>query len=118
MDYWPRLKLTLHDDADAFFRAAGEGDGGRRCWYFTTKAARGIWETHFSAGDWLVFGSETHGLSDDVLARHADRLVRIPQTPGERCLNLSTAAGVGLYEALRQISAAQRCSTHPSKRDD
>lgn len=103
MDYWPRLKLTIHDDAEAFFRAGREG--GRRCWFFTSKANHGIWERKFSPGDWLVFGSETHGLSDGILSRYAEQLVRIPQAEGERCLNLSTAAGIGLYEAIRQISA-------------
>src|SRR5665213_1355114 len=99
MDYWPRLNLTIHDDQQAFLRAAE----GQRLWMFTSKATRGLWEADFAAEDWLVFGSETHGRPPDIVARFADKTVRIPQIPGERCLNLSTAVGIGLYEALRQL---------------
>ena len=99
MDYWPRLKLTVHDEDEAFFRAA---DGGR-FWLFTSKANTSHWDASFHPDDWLIFGSETHGLSDRLLERFADQTLRIPQAADERCLNLSTAVGIGLYEALRQL---------------
>ena len=101
MDYWERLKLTLHDDAAAFFVAV-EKCGGN-VWLLSSGGQKSIWQTKFSDGDWLIFGSETRGISDDIKAAHADRVVRIPQTNGERCLNLATAAGVAMFEALRQI---------------
>jgi tRNA (cytidine/uridine-2'-O-)-methyltransferase len=99
MDYWPRLNLTVHDDAEAFLNAAANG----RLWLFSTKGARGLWDADFQDGDWLVFGSETHGIDDALLTRLPDRTVRIPQAPGERCLNLSTATGIGLYTALAKL---------------
>jgi tRNA (cytidine/uridine-2'-O-)-methyltransferase len=99
MDYWPRLKLTLHDDTDTFLRATA----GQRAWYFSSKATRPHWSAQFRDGDWLVFGSETRGIDEAILSANPDRSLRIPQAPDERCLNLSTAAGVALYEALRQI---------------
>ena len=98
MDYWPRLGLTVHDDLDAFTRSAAGG----RPWLFTTRGDRSVWDCPFADGDCLAFGSESHGLPADLLAAHPDRWVRIPQRPGERCLNLSTAVGVALYECLRQ----------------
>lgn len=104
MDYWPRVRLSLHDDESAFWKVVGND----RFWLFTTKAQRGLWEADFAAGDWLVFGSETEGLSNGLLTQCPDHCVRIPQAEGERCLNLSTAAGVGLYEALRQVSGQPR----------
>ena len=104
MDYWSRLKLTLHDDSDAFFRAAAEAGGST--WLFTSKAERSVWEASFADGDWLVFGSETRGIAPEVVAARPDNAVRIPQAAGERCLNLSTAAGIGLFEALRQVVAS------------
>jgi len=99
MDYWPRLKLTVHDDEEAFFRAAGDG----RLWLFTSKSTRSYLDADFHSNDWLVFGSETHGLSDQLLQRFSHQSIRIPQVEGERCLNLSTAVGIGLYEALRRV---------------
>src|SRR5258708_3861429 len=60
MDSCPRLNLTVHDDEEAFLRAAGAG----RIWLFTSKSDRPHWQADFSPDDWLIFGSETHGLSD------------------------------------------------------
>jgi tRNA (cytidine/uridine-2'-O-)-methyltransferase len=101
MDYWDRLKLTLHDDDESFFRAVETTGANFRL--FTSKATKSIWDVKFGAGDWLIFGSETAGIPRDFVAAHPERAVRIPQIAGERCLNLSTAAGIALYEALRQI---------------
>lgn len=99
MDYWPRLKLTLHDDTATFLRFVGEG----RIWLFSSKGSTGIWQAGFHDGDWLVFGSETKGIDEAIRNRYLDQVLRIPQAPEERCLNLSTAAGIALYEALRAI---------------
>jgi tRNA (cytidine/uridine-2'-O-)-methyltransferase len=98
MDYWDRLQLTIHDDDAAFFAAIDRS----RCWFFTSKSQRSYWDADFVNGDCLVFGSETYGLSESLLATNPNRCVRIPQTTRERCLNVSTAAGIGLFEALRR----------------
>jgi tRNA (cytidine/uridine-2'-O-)-methyltransferase len=98
MDYWEKVTLTIHDDTGTFFEAMGND----RFWLFTTKAQCSYWDADFHDGDWLIFGSETGGISEILLEQHRQRRVRIPQVRGERCLNLSTAAGIGLYEAIRQ----------------
>src|ERR1700733_5674343 len=54
MDYWDRLKLTVHDDDAAFFSAIDRA----RCWFFTSKSERSFWGANFVDGDCLVFGSE------------------------------------------------------------
>src|SRR4051812_3569038 len=99
MDYWPRLKLTVHDDNDSFLQFASES----RLWLFSTRGQRSYWDAPYRDGDILVFGSETKGIDDAILEKHPDNVLRIPQAPQERCLNLSTAVGIALYEALRQI---------------
>src|SRR5438094_6666570 len=63
MDYWPRLKLTVHDDAGAFFRAVGDG----KIWMFSSKGQTLLWDAGFEDGDWLLFGNETHGLPESLL---------------------------------------------------
>jgi tRNA (cytidine/uridine-2'-O-)-methyltransferase len=103
MDYWPRLKLTVHDDTSAFFKFAAESRG--TAWLFSSKGNHSLWQTKFADGDWLVFGSETAGIAEKRLAEHQDHVVRIPQVPEERCLNLSAAASIALFEALRQIQS-------------
>jgi tRNA (cytidine/uridine-2'-O-)-methyltransferase len=101
MDYWPRLRLTVHDDDGAFFEFAKRESGA--LWLFSTKGTKSLWETRFNDGDWLIFGGETTGISEGILSAHPGRVVRIPQVEGERCLNLSAAAAVAVFESLRQI---------------
>ena len=100
MDYWPRLKLNLHDDNDSFLRFASDA----RLWLFSTRGQRSHWDAPYRDCDILVFGSETKGIDDAILEEHPQNVLRIPQALNERCLNLSTAVGIALYEALRQIA--------------
>jgi tRNA (cytidine/uridine-2'-O-)-methyltransferase len=100
MDYWPRLRFTVHDGTDAFLRHVG----AERFWLFDSEGHVDLWDADFADGDWLVFGSETRGIDPQLLQEHATRTARIPQVAGERCLNLSTAAGAALYAALRGCS--------------
>src|SRR4249920_3385654 len=58
MDYWPRLKLTLHDDLEAFL--AQLADAPR--WFFSTKGTKSFWQADYRDGDWLILGNETQGL--------------------------------------------------------
>ena len=78
---------------------------GRPRWFaFTTRGARRHDEAGFADGDALVFGPETRGLPDDVLAEcPAGRHLRIPMLAGARSLNLSNAVAVAVYEAWRQL---------------
>jgi tRNA (cytidine/uridine-2'-O-)-methyltransferase len=99
MDYWDRLKLTLYDDDDALLAAMTKAGGG--VWLFSSRGEKSLWRARFADGDWLIFGSETAGIGEKFLGRFPNRILRIPQIEGERCLNLATAAGVALYEALR-----------------
>lgn len=101
MDYWPRLRLTVHDDVDALLAAAPPASR----WLFSTRGECSVWDAEFRDDDWLIFGSETAGIAPEILSDHPGRVLRIPQASGERCLNLSTATGAALYEALRRLRA-------------
>src|ERR1043166_6792025 len=74
MDYWPRLKLTVHDDNGAVFAAMGEA----RFWFFDSVGKRSMWEADFVDGDVLVFGSETKGIDAAILEANEERVIRIP----------------------------------------
>jgi len=104
MDYWKRLRLTVHDDDDAFFKAISN----RRAWYFDSAAQSSLWDVAFHAGDVLVFGSETGGIEQSILSACPSQALRIPQVAGERCLNLATSVGIATYTALRQLPDAAR----------
>ena len=106
MDYWKRLKLTVHDDLEDFLKIVGE----ERVWLFENQGPKSVWDARFHENDWLIFGNETHGLPKSVTERFTDRLIRIPQVQSERCLNLSSAAAMGMFEALRQLAFSHRSS--------
>jgi len=99
LDYWERLNPTHYQDWEDFLARNPAG----RLWFFTTKATRRHTSVAWREGDGLVFGRETVGLPEPLLAANRDQLVTIPM-PGEfhRSLNLAQAAAVGLYEAIRQ----------------
>jgi tRNA (cytidine/uridine-2'-O-)-methyltransferase len=100
MDYWFSLDVREHADWAAF-RASAEAP--RRLWLFTTRAARSFWEVRYEDGDGLVFGNEGRGAPQWLHDELAASRVTIPQAnPELRSLNLSTAAGIATYEALRQ----------------
>jgi tRNA (cytidine/uridine-2'-O-)-methyltransferase len=99
LDYWPAIDLRTWPDLDALHAGFPTG----RFWYTSKKAAKTHVQAAFAPGDFLVFGKETVGLPEQLLADHPDRTIRIPIfSPIVRSLNLSTAAGIVLYEALRQ----------------
>ncbi len=99
MDYWPRLKYTVHDDIAQFFSTLE----GRQFWFFDSGGIQTHYNTVFHDSDVLVFGSETRGVELSVLSEYPKQIVRIPQIGKERCINLSTSAGIVVYEAIRQI---------------
>ncbi|MDD3759293.1 MAG: tRNA (cytidine(34)-2'-O)-methyltransferase [Acidithiobacillus sp.] len=77
----------------------------RRIFAFSTKGAAGSFaEARFATGDVFLFGPETRGLPDAVLAEFPpDRLLRLPMRPGQRSLNLSNSCAVAVFEAWRQL---------------
>ena len=100
LDYWPRLRLTVHKDFAAFEKALPPEAS---LLFFSTKASARFWDAPYERDSWLVFGKETAGLPEDLRRRFADRFFRIPIVEGERSLNLSNSAAVALFEGLRRF---------------
>lgn len=98
LDYWKEVDIRYWEDLDGLKRAFPAG----RFIYTSKKASRSYVEISYRDGDFLVFGKETRGLPDDLLEANPDTSVRIPIFGRVRSINLSTAAGIVLYEALRQ----------------
>src|SRR6266446_4405735 len=100
LDCWPHVDLYRHAtlaDFDAWL-------GARRLYCFSAHATLPYTHATYQPGDCLLFGSEAHGLPAGLLERHSERTLCIPMPAGKvRSLNLATAAGIVLYEALRQI---------------
>jgi tRNA (cytidine/uridine-2'-O-)-methyltransferase len=101
MDYWQFLEVTHHESWEAFVRSDLRPEG--KVVLFTTHAKKSYWDFRFDPGDGLLFGNEGSGAPEEVHQWVGDNRAKIPQlVPGLRSLNLSTAAGIATYEALRQ----------------
>ncbi len=104
LDYWQDVKLQVWKSFDDLRATADES---ARFWYLSTKASSSPWQAKFQPGDYLVFGRETKGLPENLIAAAGDHALRIPMVPGStRSLNLATAIAIVLYEAARQQDPA------------
>ncbi|MFH1216257.1 MAG: tRNA (cytidine(34)-2'-O)-methyltransferase [Pseudomonadota bacterium] len=99
LDYWQYVTIHYWDNLDQFLAAQDE----TRLYFLSKKVTRTYTEAIFRPGDFLIFGKETKGLPEDILRLYHDRCFTLPMTnPHIRSLNLAMAAGIVLYEALRQ----------------
>jgi tRNA (cytidine/uridine-2'-O-)-methyltransferase len=99
LDYWPHVELRQH----ATFEELATALPSSRFIPVSSKVGQSYVRKEYRGGDCLLFGSESKGLPATVLARYAMDAVTIPMPTGHvRSLNLATAVGIVLYEALRQ----------------
>ena len=102
LDYHEYARVQVHSDF-ATCRRAVDPQSRRRWYAFTTAGRASAYATRFVPGDALVFGCESRGLPEAILATfEPDARLSIPMRPGVRSLNLSNAVAVAVYEALRQ----------------
>jgi tRNA (cytidine/uridine-2'-O-)-methyltransferase len=102
IDYLDQVSIMRHDSWPKFEKWRHEN--GFRLILFSTKGACPYLDHCYSADDILLFGRESAGVPDDVVAAADARLV-IPIAPGMRSLNVATAAAMALGEALRQTGS-------------
>jgi tRNA (cytidine/uridine-2'-O-)-methyltransferase len=102
LDYWHLVEIYYHDS----FRELAEQYADHRFYFNTTKANQRHTDITYTPDDFIVFGKETKGLPEELLAQYPDNLVRIPMIADARSLNLSNAVAVVVYEALRQFNFA------------
>jgi tRNA (cytidine/uridine-2'-O-)-methyltransferase len=99
MDYLDQVRLTRHISWTKFEEWRREK--GFRLVLFTTKGAISYLDFRYDASDILLFGRETIGVTDEVVAA-ADIGLKIPIKEGLRSLNVAMAAAMAVGEALRQ----------------
>ena len=102
LDYHEYARVRVHRDF-ASCKSTLDSERRRRYYAFATTATQSLYEARFTPGDVLVFGCESRGLPDALLAEFPpENRLRIPMRPGVRSLNLSNAVAIGVYEAWRQ----------------
>ena len=100
LDYHDLSNVTRHKDYESFLKAVE----GKRIFACTTKGSRAHSDMSYTEGDVLLFGSETHGLPDEIIdSIDKSMRIRIPMMPDSRSLNLANSVAVISYEAWRQV---------------
>ena len=103
LDYWDKLTIKVYENLSDFYEQNKQNiENGSTMWYASTKAQKVYSDVAYKNGDYLLFGRETKGIDEEVLAANYDRTVRIPMWGEIRSLNLSNSVAIVLYEALRQ----------------
>ena len=101
LDYWPHVKLTYHSSAEEFVKTAKK-QGGRLIG-FSVRGKQDYLDCQYQEDDWLLFGSETQGLSPEVLQQCDLTSFITMKSEHVRSLNLSVSVSVVLFESLRQL---------------
>lgn len=102
LDYWSQLELYVYESYEDFL----ERHPGIQLWLATTKAPNVYSQVSYGPDDYIMFGKETAGIPEEILARHKKDCIRIPMGAGFRSLNLSNSVAIVLYEGLRQQNFA------------
>ena len=98
MDYWKDLDVTTYINFQEFL----DKNPGAKIYMATTKGKNVYTEVSYEPDCYIMFGKESAGIPEEILAHNRDRCVRIPMIGETRSLNLSNSVAVVLYEALRQ----------------
>ncbi|HEY2625719.1 MAG TPA: tRNA (cytidine(34)-2'-O)-methyltransferase [Candidatus Udaeobacter sp.] len=98
LDYWDEVDVLTWDSFGELQRGQA---ASARYFFLTTKSHRPYYDVKFRDRDFLVFGRETKGLPEDLLASNIDNCIAIPMY-STRSLNLATAVAIVLFEAVRQ----------------
>ena len=98
LDYWHSLDIFYYASLDDFMSKCAKYP----FFCFSSKAPRAYTDIKYPSPVFLMFGKETKGLDEAFLYENEEKCVRIPMLQGSRCLNLSNAAAVAVYEVLRQ----------------
>ena len=98
LDYWDKLDVRHYENLDDFFAR----NPAATVYFFTTKAKNRHVDVTYPDEVFLMFGKETKGLPEELLAAHPDTCLRIPMRNHLRSLNLSNSVAIAVYEVLRQ----------------
>ena len=98
LDYWPHLDLHVYDSFDDFVAQ----NNPSILYMCETKTSNLYTDMVYVPNPYIMFGRETTGIPDEILADHKETAIRIPMIPDSRSLNLSNTVSIVMYEVLRQ----------------
>lgn len=98
LDYWSELEVHEYDSFEDFM----EKNNHPKVYMGTTKAKQTYTAVSYEPDAFIMFGKESAGIPEEILLQHKETSIRIPMAKGTRSMNLSNAAAIVLFEALRQ----------------
>ena len=99
LDYWKHLDLVVWESFAEFLKAHPID---AHTYMATTKTDNLYFDAPFKKGDYILFGSETKGIDEEVLLSYPEQCITIPMGGKGRSLNLGVSVGVVIYDALRK----------------
>lgn len=102
LDYWPKVQLAVHENFNDFLEKMKPEPG--QMVVFSKSGKKIFWTLPHEERLYLVFGSESKGLPENILTEYEGSSFYIPMGKDIRSLNLSTAVGIALYESLRPFA--------------
>ncbi|PAF41308.1 tRNA (cytidine(34)-2'-O)-methyltransferase [Helicobacter sp. 11S03491-1] len=99
MDYWEKLQVQEWQNIQEFWEAHRVD---KQHFFLTTKAQKNYYEADFCDECFLYFGREDAGIEPNILSLYPNQNLKIPMVSTTRSINLATAVGAVLYEAIRQ----------------
>lgn len=101
LDYWKFVDLVVHPSLDAFLASI---PADAPVVFIEKEGPRTIFQHEYKCGSYLIFGKETTGIPDEVIARNLDKTLRIPMYDDRiRSFNLSNSVSIVVFEAIRQL---------------
>lgn len=100
LDYWQYLEVIYHDNFTSFLSKIPKD---ANIYFLSSRAQKSLYNISLKPNDWLIFGQESNGLSDDIKERFKEQLIKIPFPGKVRSFNLSNAVSMVLGEGLRQL---------------
>lgn len=100
LDYWEGVNVTFTEDLFSYLLELQKS--GIQFYFFSSHSQRPYTEICYQSTDHLIFGSETTGIADIFWEQWPEKFYTIPMKKNARCLNLSNAVSIVLYEGLRQ----------------
>lgn len=101
LDYASEVEIEEIDDLQTYLENSSSS-----FYFFSSKVEKPYSSISYAKDSLLIFGSETAGLPNFFFEKYADNFATIPMKKDSRCLNLSNAVSIVLYEALRQQNFA------------
>ncbi|SCA63694.1 Putative tRNA (cytidine(34)-2'-O)-methyltransferase [Chlamydiales bacterium SCGC AG-110-M15] len=97
LDYWDEVKVNEIKDLEDYLI---KHEGNK--YFYSSHSTKNYSDVEYEESDLLIFGSETSGLPDTVTEKYGESFLTLPMQSHARCLNLSNAVAVVVYESWRQ----------------